>query len=298
MNKRKRVVPKNKGGGDLSATEESSSSTLSSERSSWATKMNEVFGGEAVEQMKSMASTGPGGWTEAWARKIMEVGEEGEEEVLGCLHRAMREEFGHVTAQTMIEGIRNFVREQEDGRDRGKKEGREERRQQWRRGEEAWESVGREVRNKVTGGARREEGAESAIEGGEATIAEEWGKGGKGVGMSGGSFWRTGQQQWQQEEVEQGAAWQGQREKAEQEAAWQRQQREEAEQEAARRQQRENVEREATRRQQRQQEEAAQQQRQQEEAAQRQRRQQEEAARQQRVEKEEVAKREDQQRRR
>ena len=157
----------------MSATEESSSSTLSSDRSSWMTRMNEVFGGDAVEQMKSIASTGPGGWTEAWARKVMEVGEEGEEEVLGCLHRAMRDEFGHVAAQTMMEGIRNFVREQEDGRDRGKKGGREERRQQWSRGEEAWESVGREMR-------KREGGAGSAIEGKEATIEEEGEKRWKG----------------------------------------------------------------------------------------------------------------------
>ena len=74
--RKKKVVPKNKGGGDLSATEESSSSMLSSERSSWATKMSEVFGDGTAEQVKSIASTEPGGWTEAWARKIMEVGEE------------------------------------------------------------------------------------------------------------------------------------------------------------------------------------------------------------------------------
>ena len=88
--------------------------------------MNEAFGGEAVEQMKSIASTGPGGWTEAWARKIMEVGEEGEEEVLGCLHRAMRDEFGHVAAQTMIEGIRNFAdrrMEEIEGRKKDAKKG-------------------------------------------------------------------------------------------------------------------------------------------------------------------------------
>ena len=59
------------------------------------------------------------------------------------------------------------MREQEDGIDRGKKEGREERRQQWRRGEEAWESISREMR-------KREGGGGSAIEGEEALIAEEW----------------------------------------------------------------------------------------------------------------------------
>ena len=103
--RRKKAVPKKKGGEDMRATEESSSSTLSSDRLSWMTKMNEAFGGDAVEQMKSIASIGPGGWTEAWARKVMEVGEEGAEEVLGCLHKAMRDKFGPGAAQTMIEGI-------------------------------------------------------------------------------------------------------------------------------------------------------------------------------------------------
>ena len=115
-------------------------------------KVSEVFKGDAVEQMKTIASTGPGGWTEAWARKVMEVGEEGEEEILMCVHRAMREEFGHVVAKKMIKGVRDFVREQR-------------------------------------------EGTEAVVEGKETTIEEERGKGGKGVGMSGGWFWQTGQQE-------------------------------------------------------------------------------------------------------
>ena len=245
--------------------------------------MNEAFGGEAVEQMELIASTGPGGWTETWARKIMEVGEEGEgEEVLGCLHKAMQDEFGHVAARTMIKGIRSFVREQEDGRDRGKKKGREERQQQWRRGEEAWESIGREMR-------KREGGAGGAIKGEEATIKEEGRKGGKGVGMSGGWFWQTGQQQWQQEDIEQGAMRQGQQEKAGQEAAQQQQQREE---EAVRQRQQQPEEAAARQRQQQREEEAARQ-RQQEEAAQ----QQEEDARRWQVERKETTNREEQRRR-
>ena len=295
--RKKKAVPKNTGGENTSATEESSSSTLSSDRSSWMTRMNEAFGGDAVEQMKSIASTGPGGWTEAWARKVMEVGEEVAEKLLGCLHRAMRDKFGHGAAQTMIEGIRNFVREQEDGRDRGKKDGREERRQQWRRGEEAWESIGREMR-------KREGGAGSAIEGEEATIAEEGRKGGKGVGMSGGWFWQTGQQQWRQEEVEQGAMRQGQQEKAGQEAAQQQQQREEEavrqrqqqrEEEAARQRQRQREEEAARQRQQQREEEAARQRQQQREEEEARRRQQEEAAQQQQRQQEEAAQRQRQQ---
>ena len=176
------------------------------------------------------------------------------------MHKAMQDEFGHAAARTMIEGVRNFVREQEDGRDRGKKKGREEMWQQWRRGEEAWESIGREMR-------KREGSAGSAIKGEEATIAEERGK---EVGTSGGWFWQTGQQQWQQEEVEQGVMRQGQQEKVGQEAARQQQQREE---EAVRQRQQQREEEAARQRQQQREEEAArqrQQQREEEEARQRQ----------------------------
>ena len=113
--RKKKTVPKSTGGEDLSATEESSSSTLSSDQSAWMARVNEVFRGDAVEQMKSIASTGPGGWTEAWAKKVMEVGEEGEEEILIWLLRGMWDEFGHVVAKKMIKGVRDFVREQKEG---------------------------------------------------------------------------------------------------------------------------------------------------------------------------------------
>ena len=85
-------------------------------RSSWATKMSEVFGDGTAEELKSMASTEPGGWTEAWARKVMEMGEGEEEEVLKCLHRAMQIDFGHEGVETMVEGIRSFVRERRRAR--------------------------------------------------------------------------------------------------------------------------------------------------------------------------------------
>ena len=75
--RKKKAVPKSMGGEDLSATEESSSSTLSSDQSAWMARVNEVFKGDAVEQMKTIASTGPGGWTEAWARKVMDRGKGG-----------------------------------------------------------------------------------------------------------------------------------------------------------------------------------------------------------------------------
>ena len=260
--RKKKAVPKNTGGEDLSATEESSSSTLSSDQSSWMARFHEVFRGDAVEQMKSIASTRPGGGTEAWARKVMEVGEEGEEEVLGRLHRATLDEVGHVAAKTMIDGILNFVREQGTGGDRRMKDVQEERRRRWEKDGEMWEPAGLKTGKETAEDARGDEPA----------VVEETGKGGKGVGMSGGWFWQTAQQ-WQEEEVEQEAA--------------QRRQQEEAEQVATRQQQQEEVEREAARRQQRQQEEAARQQRQQ----------QEEEVRRQQVDPEELAGREGQRRR-
>ena len=76
--RKKKAASRNKGGSDMSATDESSSSTLSSERLSLITEVNEVFGSGAVEQMKTIAYKGQGGWVEAWARKIMEVNEENE----------------------------------------------------------------------------------------------------------------------------------------------------------------------------------------------------------------------------
>ena len=138
--RKKKTVPKSARGEDLNAMEESSSSTLSSDQSAWMAKANKVFRGDAVEQMKMIASTGPGGWTEAWARKVMEVGEEGEEEILVCLHRAMQEEFGDVVAKKMIKGVRDFVREQMEEAARRKQQREEEeaaRRKQQREEEEA-----------------------------------------------------------------------------------------------------------------------------------------------------------------
>ena len=275
--RKKKVAPRNKEGSDMSATDESSSSTLSSERLSLITEVNDVFGDGAVEQMKTIAYTGQGGWIEAWARKVVEMGEEKEDEILEYLCRAMRAEFGDVGAETMIGGLRKFVREQRrTEKDRRGKDEQEERRRHWKRDEETWEFTRQEAANKTVEDTR----------GDEATVVEEWGKGGKGVGMSGGWFWQTGQQQWHREEVELEAAQQWRREKPEQEATRQRQQ-EEVVQEAARQRQREEAEQEAVRRQQRQQEEAAQQQRQQ----------QEEAVQRQQVEQDEAAKREDQRRR-
>ena len=143
--RKKKAIPRSTRGENLSATEESSSSTMSSDQAAWIARVGEAFKGDAAEQMRMIASTGPGGWTEAWARKVMEVGEEGEEDLLWCLHRAMREEFGIATAKNMIKGIRDFVNEQRKGT--------------------------------------------------EAVVEKEGGKGGKGVGMSGGWFWQTGQQE-------------------------------------------------------------------------------------------------------
>ena len=90
--RKKQAAPRNKGRSDMSATDESSSSTLSSERLSLITGVNEVLGSEAVEQMKTIAYIEQGGWVEAWAKKIMEVGEEKEEEVLGSRRRLNKSE--------------------------------------------------------------------------------------------------------------------------------------------------------------------------------------------------------------
>ena len=65
----KKTASRNKGRSDMSATDESSSSTLSSDRLSLLTGVNEVFGSGAVEQMKTIAYNGHGCWVEAWDRK-------------------------------------------------------------------------------------------------------------------------------------------------------------------------------------------------------------------------------------
>ena len=158
----------------MSATDESSSSTLSSEQLSSIMEMNEVFGDGVLEQMKTIACTGQGGWTEAWARKVMEVHEEEEEELLEYLCKAMRAEFGNVGAETMIGGIRKFAREQRRAeKDRRKKDEREERRQNWKQDEEAWELTRREAVNKTVVDTRGSGGARNAIEGDEAATVEE-----------------------------------------------------------------------------------------------------------------------------
>ena len=177
--RKKKAVPKSMGGEDLSATEESSSSTPSSDQSAWMAKVNEVFKGDAGEQMKTIASTGPGGWTEAWARKVMEVGEEVEEEILVCLHRAMREEFGHVVAKKMIKGVRDFVREQK-GRcgdyDRGKRNSDRGRKGKGRKGSRnVWRMV---LANGTTGESWARGGTAATRRGrGGATAAARTGRG-------------------------------------------------------------------------------------------------------------------------
>ena len=138
--RKKKAASRNKGRSGMSATDESSSSTLSSE----VTEVNEVFGNGAVEQMKTIAYTGQGGWIEAWARKIMEVSEEKEGEVLEFLCRAMRVEFGDVGAETTVGEIRKFIREQRRlEKDRRMKDEQEERRRHWERDEETWGQRGR-----------------------------------------------------------------------------------------------------------------------------------------------------------
>ena len=168
--RKKKAAPRNKGESDMSATDESSSSTLSSERLSLITGVNEVFGSEAVEQMKTIAYNGQGGWVEAWARKIMEVGEEKEEEVLGYLCGMARVECGDVGAETMIGETRKFIREQRRvEKDRRMKDEQEEMRRRWEKDGEMWEPVGRE-----TG----KETAEDA-QGDELAVVGETGKGGR-----------------------------------------------------------------------------------------------------------------------
>ena len=158
--RKKKAAPRNKGESNMSATDESSSSTLSSERLSLITGVNEVFGSEAVEQMKTIAYNGQGGWVEAWARKIMEVGEEKEEEVLGYLCGMARVECGDVGAETMIGEIRKFIREQRRvEKDRRMKDEQEERRQRWEKDGEIWEPAGRETGKETAEDARGDEPA-------------------------------------------------------------------------------------------------------------------------------------------
>ena len=247
--RKKKAAPRNKGESDMSATDESSSSTLSSERLSLITGVNEVFGSEAVEQMKTIAYNGQGGWVEAWARKIMEVGEEKEEEVLGYLCGMARVECGDVGAETMIGEIRKFIREQRRvEKDRRMKDEQEERRRRWEKDGEMWEPAGRESGKETVEDAR----------GNGLAVVEETGKGWKGVGMSGGWFWQTAQQgKARQEAAQQQQHREGEavRQRQQEEAAQQQWQQEEGEQEATRQQQQEEAEWEAARRQQRQQEE-------------------------------------------
>ena len=105
---------------------------------------------QALEEMKSTTVAKPGGWTEAWARKIMENDEEEEEEILKGLHRTMLAEFGHAGAETMIEGVRRFVHDQRQAENRRKRNEQEERRRHGKRGED-----------ESTGGIRGEGGAGS-----------------------------------------------------------------------------------------------------------------------------------------
>ena len=95
------------------------------------------------------------------------------------LYRAMRVEFGDDGAETMIGEIRKFIREQRRvEKDRRMREEQEERRRRWERDGETWESTKR---------GREKEMVEDT-RGDEAMVVEERGKGGKGVGMSGGWF--------------------------------------------------------------------------------------------------------------
>ena len=108
-----------------------------------------------MEQMKTIACTGQGGWVEAWARKVLEVDEGREEELMEYLCKAMRAEFGDVGAEMMIGGIRKFVREQRQAeKDRRKKDERKERRQHWKQDEEAGELTRREAVNETVGDTR------------------------------------------------------------------------------------------------------------------------------------------------
>ena len=83
--------------------------------------MNEAFRDKFVEQLTAVASKEQGSWTEAWAKKIMELGKDGEEEILGALHKAMQMKFGHAMAGKMIDEIRKLVHEQMAGGGPGKK---------------------------------------------------------------------------------------------------------------------------------------------------------------------------------
>ena len=99
-----------------------------------------------MERMKTIAYIEQGGWVEAWARKIMEVGEEKEEEVLGYLCGMARVECGDVGAETMIGEIRKFIREQRRvEKDRRMKDEQEERRRRWEKDGEMWEPAGRKT---------------------------------------------------------------------------------------------------------------------------------------------------------
>ena len=82
----------------MEESEQSASDTSSSEAN------------EAFEQ--TIAKTGQGGWSRggAWTRKMLEMNEE-EEELLIHMSRDVRVEM-RVGAESVIEGIRTFVREQ------------------------------------------------------------------------------------------------------------------------------------------------------------------------------------------
>ena len=52
----------------------------------------------------------------------MEMGKDGEEDILRALHKAMQMEFGHAMAEKMIDEIRNLVHKQTAGGGQGRKE--------------------------------------------------------------------------------------------------------------------------------------------------------------------------------